>query len=283
MAVYTGDDYNNAASSAAAAVVVTAPDAVLYGLSTRAKVISGDDIIIGGIGIGASSSKKVIIRGRGPSLTASGVPNALPNPMLYLFGPDGSIIASNGDWQSAPNAAEISASGFAPAHSLDSAILMDLHSGAYTAMVVSADGQSGAGLVEVYELDHPDVPITSLSTRAPVLGSNDLMIGGFIITGSEPLTVVVRARGPSLAASGIASPLANPSLQLIRASDNQTIASNDDWGAATNAQQLAASGFAPGYALESAILITLEPGAYTALVSGTGGSTGLGIFEVFAL
>ena len=138
-------------------------------------------------------------------------------------------------------------------------------------------------LVEVYELDHPDVPITSLSTRAPVLGSNDLMIGGFIITGSEPLTVVVRARGPSLAASGIATPLANPSLQLIRASDNQTIASNDDWGTAPNAAQLTASGYAPGYAQESAVLITLPPGAYTALVSGSGGTTGLGIFEVFGL
>lgn len=116
--------------------------------------------------------------------------------------------------------------------------------------------------------------------------SNDLLIGGFIIEGDSPLTVVVRARGPSLAAQGVPNTLADTFLQLFRSSDRQQIAVNDNWKA-TQATELSASGFAPANDLESAILITLTPGAYTALVTGSNGGggvgigTGIGIIEVF--
>jgi hypothetical protein len=115
-----------------------------------------------------------------------------------------------------------------------------------------------------------------------VLTGNDVMIGGFVIQGSTPQTVVVRARGPSLAPFGIANALMNPTLQLVRSSDQSAVAANDDWGSASNAAAIAASGFAPSDARESAILVTLDPGAYTAIVSGVGGTTGVGIVEVFA-
>ena len=108
------------------------------------------------------------------------------------------------------------------------------------------------------------------------------MIGGFVINGADPKTVVVRARGPSLVPFGIANALANPVLQLVRSSDQVTIAINDDWQAAANAADLQASGFAPSNNLESAIFITLDPGAYTAIVTGAGGATGVAIVEVFA-
>jgi len=139
---------------------------------------------------------------------------------------------------------------------------------------------TGVGIIEVFEVDHPEIPLINISTRGQVLTGDNVMIGGFVIQGSSPQTVIIRASGPSLAAAGIASPLANPVLQLF--SGQTVIASNDDWGTAANAATLSASGFAPGNALESAILITLAPGAYTAIVTGAGGSTGVGIVEVFA-
>ena len=108
------------------------------------------------------------------------------------------------------------------------------------------------------------------------------MIGGFVVQGAGPQTVVVRARGPSLIPFGISNALSNPTLRLVRSSDQVTLATNDDWGSAVNAAAIGASGFAPSNSLDSAILITLQPGAYTAIVTGVGGSTGVGIVEVFA-
>jgi hypothetical protein len=136
-------------------------------------------------------------------------------------------------------------------------------------------------MVEVFEIDRADSPLINISTRARVGTGDGVLIGGFVILGSTPQTVVVRARGPSLAPFGITNPLANPTLQLVRSSDQTTIATNNDWGSATNAAAVQASGFAPSNELESAILITLEPGAYTAIVAGANGGTGVGIVEVF--
>jgi hypothetical protein len=127
------------------------------------------------------------------------------------------------------------------------------------------------------------VRLGNISTRAQVLGGNDVLIGGFVIAGGASKTVVVRARGPSLVPFGIAYALANPQLQLVRSSDQATVAFNDDWPGAPNAATIAASGFAPSSASEAAILITLPPGAYTAIVTGASGGTGVGIIEVFAV
>ncbi len=110
-------------------------------------------------------------------------------------------------------------------------------------------------------------------------GTN-VLIGGFIITGATPKTVLIRARGPSLAALGVPGVLANPMMGLYSGPTN--IASNDNWGSAANAAAIAATGQAPTDALESAILITLNPGPYTAIVQGVGGSTGVGIVEILA-
>jgi hypothetical protein len=250
----------------------------LVGISTRIKVMVGDDVIIGGFVIGGSTPKKVVINARGPSLTSQGVPGALANPVLTLVPASGPPIV-NDDWVSAPYAAELQSLGLAPPNPLESSILATLNPGAYTAVVNGINGSSGVGIVEVFEVDHPEVPLTGISTRGQVLTGDNVMIGGFIIQGSTPQTVIVRARGPSLTAQGVAGALANPSLQLF--SGATLVASNDDWGTAANAAQISASGFAPTNANESAILITLNPGAYTAIVSGVG-STGVGIIEVFA-
>ncbi|HET9579328.1 MAG TPA: hypothetical protein VFP44_15965, partial [Usitatibacter sp.] len=255
----------------------------LYGLSTRMQVLTGNNVLIGGFVVGGTAPKTVVVRARGPSLAAQGITGALANPALQLVrASDNATIGLNDDWGASANAAQIAASGFAPTDALESAVMMTLAPGAYTAIVSGTGGSTGVGIVEVYEVDHPEIPLTGISTRGQVLTGNDVMIGGFVIQGSTAQTVVVRARGPSLAAQGVAGALANPTLQLVRASDNTTVAINDDWGTAANAAQLSASGYAPADARESAILVTLGPGAYTAIVSGAGGTTGVGIVEVYA-
>ena len=143
-------------------------------------------------------------------------------------------------------------------------------------------GTTGVGIVEVFEVDLPEVPLANISTRGQVLTGNDVMIGGFIIQGDAPQTVVVRARGPSLASlrhRRTRSP--NPVLQLF-SGQTQIAIERRLAERPPNAAAIQASGFAPSDPRESAILITLTPGAYTAIVTGAGGTTGVGIIEVFA-
>ena len=193
------------------------------------------------------------------------------------------LIATNDDWQAAANAAQVQSSGYAPSDSRESVLLVTLAPGAYTAMVSGVANATGIGLLEVFQLDRPDSPLVNVSTRGQVSSGQDAMIGGFIIEGTTPRTVVVRARGPSLASAGVAGALSNPTLTLVRSSDGTAVASNDDWQSATNAAALSSSGYAPSDGRESALLITLAPGAYTAVVGGSGGVTGTGIVEVFAI
>ncbi|MBK7660302.1 MAG: hypothetical protein IPJ28_14740 [Betaproteobacteria bacterium] len=249
-------------------------------LSTRMAVLTGNDVMIGGFIVGGTQPKRVVIRARGPSLAAAGVPNVLANPLLQLFaGP--TPIAANDDWRVAANAADVQASGFAPSNDREGAILATLAPGAYTAIVSGVAGTTGVGLVEVFEVDLPASPLVNIATRGRVLTGNDVMIAGFVIQGDLPQKVVIRARGPSLAAQGVPGVLANPLLQVL--SGATPVAVNDDWGLAANAAALQASGFAPADPREAAVLATLEPGAYTAIVTGAGSTTGVGIVEVFAI
>ena len=254
----------------------------LVNISTRGQVQTGFNVMIGGFVISGSSPKTVVVRAIGPSLANFGVAGALSDPVLQIVrSSDQTTVASNDDWGDAPNAATLQASGFTPSSPLESAIHVQLNPGAYTAIVTGFGGVTGVGLVEVYEVDQPDTPLINISTRGRVQTGFDVMIGGFVVSGSSPQTVVVRAIGPSLANFGVAGALANPQLQLVRSSDQTVIASNDDWGSAANAAQVQSSGFAPSNALESAIYVTLDPGAYTAIVSGVGGGVGVGLVEVY--
>jgi hypothetical protein len=194
------------------------------------------------------------------------------------------VVATNDDWGAAANALALQAAGFAPTSASESAILTNLAPGAYTAIVSGVAGATGVGIVAVYEVDHPEVPLTNISTRAQVLRGNDVMIGGFVITGATAQKVAIVATGPSLTAFGITGALDDPALTLVRSSDQTVIASNDNWQTDANATQLQAAGFAPTNALESALLVTLPPGAYTAILAGAGGvSTGVGIIAVYAV
>jgi hypothetical protein len=255
----------------------------LFGISTRGQVLTGNDVMIGGFIVGGTAPKTVIVRARGPSLAAAGIGNALGDPTLRLVrSADQATIAANDDWGAAGNAAAITASGFAPSNAFESAILATLAPGAYTAIVSGVGGLTGVALMEVFEVDAPEGPLAALSTRGIVQTGNDVMIAGFVIQGSGPQNVVIRARGPSLAPGGIPNFLANPTLQVVRSADQAVIASNDDWDSGPTAGLVSANNFAPPSGLESAVYLTLQPGAYTAIVSGLGGGTGVAVVEVFA-
>jgi hypothetical protein len=279
-AEYSGDgNYLPATSSTINQVIDDDPNPPRFAnISTRAQALTGDNVLIGGFIIGGSSAKTVVVRARGPSLTPLGVPNALANPVLSLFSGQ-TLLASNDDYATAANAAALQASGFAPPHQQEAAILATLSPGAYTAIVMGAGGTTGVALVEVFEVDAHTTPLLNISSRAPVLTGADVMIGGIIIHGSGPQRVVVRGRGPSMTALGLPNALANPLLDLY--SGQTVIASNDNWQTAANAALLQSLGFAPSDPNESAMLITLNPGAYTAILRGVGGTTGIGLIEFF--
>jgi predicted extracellular nuclease len=254
----------------------------LSNISSRMQVLTGNDVMIGGFVIGGSVTKRVAIVATGPSLAAFGITNALANPTLRLVrSSDQATIATSDDWQTAANQAELTAAGFAPSNALEAAILADLAPGAYTAIVEGASGGTGVSVIGVYEVNHPEAPLVNISTRGRVLTGNDVMIGGFVINGTGPQTVAIVATGPSLSQFGITSPLANPTIALVRSSDQAVIATNDDWQADASAAQLQAAGFAPSEALESGLYRTLPPGAYTVIVQGAGGGTGVAVVGIY--
>src|SRR5439155_2113498 len=187
----------------------------LANISTRAFVQTGDNIMIGGFIITGVGQKRVIVRGIGLSLVDYGITNPVQNPTVELHDHIGAVIASNDNWMDAPNEQEIINSGLAPRNNLESAILMSLNPGAYTAIVRGVNGGIGVGLAEVYDLDlTARSKLGNISTRAFVQTGDNVMIGGFIVNGPDSENVIVRAIGPSLVSYGITDPLQNPTLEL---------------------------------------------------------------------
>jgi hypothetical protein len=248
-------------------------------------VEAGEGLMIGGFIVTGNDVKRIIIRGIGPSLANSGVPGAINDPILRLFGPTGAQIGLNDNWQDT-QAAEIEATGIPPQDSRESAIIATLSPAAYSATLASASGEYGVGLVEVYDLDGAaNARLANISTRGFVQTADNVMIGGFALGGSSinPAKVVVRALGPSLAQNGITNTLSNPTLQLFD-SNGQSVAFNDNWqDDPSQAAQLVALNIAPPNAAESAIVAMLPPGLYSAVVAGQGGGIGIGLIEVYAI
>ena len=254
----------------------------LANISTRMNVGVNDNVLIGGFIVSGSQSKQLIIRAVGPSLTAAGVTGAMANPMLELHDSTGALIASNDNWQTGGQASQISASGLAPSNALESAIIATLPSGNYTAIVRGVNSTTGIALVEVYELDSTTTRLMNVSARGRVGVNDAVLIGGLIVSGSQPKQLIVRAIGPSLTAAGVAGALPNPMLEL-HDSTGALIASNDNWQTGGQASQISASGLAPSNSLESAIIATFPPGNYTAIVKGVNNTTGVGMVEVYDL
>ena len=256
------------------------PASRLANVSTRMNVGVNDDVLIGGFIISGSQSKQLIVRALGPSLSAAGVAGTIANPTLELHDSTGALIASNDNWQSGGQASQISSSGFAPSNSLESALIATLAPGTYTAIVRGVNNTTGVALIEAYEMGSTTSRLANVSTRGHVGLNDDVMIGGFIVSGSQSKSLVVRALGPSLSGAGVAGAMANPTLEL-HDSTGALIASNDNWQSGGQGSQISASGFAPSNSLESAILATLPPGTYTAIVRGANSTTGVGMVEVY--
>jgi hypothetical protein len=277
---WTGQDCTTYARGAASVHLSTSfamPYAKqLANISTRLKVGTGDNVLIGGFIITGAESKKVIIRAIGPS---TNMPGALADPVLQLFDSNGHVIASNDNWGDASNKQDIVESTVAPKNAKESALLMTLPPGAYTASVSGAHNTTGIGLVELYDLNtSASAQLANISTRGFVQTGDNVMIGGLIIVGNSSQKLVVRALGPSLPVAGA---LVDPTLEL-RNSQGDIVASNDNWKDHQQAA-IAATKLQPKKDVESAILITLPPAAYTAIVRGAHDSTGVSSVEVYAL
>lgn len=245
-------------------------------LSTRIRVEPGDNALIGGFIITGSGPKKIMLRAIGPSLALD---DRLSNPMIDLYDAGGVLMASNDEWQQAVNRQEIINSRVAPTHTLESAILRNFDPGAYTAVVRDANGGSGIGLVELYDLgDVQDSKLANISTRGRVQTGENVMIAGVILTGYNPQKVLLRVLGPSVETAG---KLLDPELALYD-QHGVLLQSNDDWQS-DEAAEIAATGIPPPHPSESAIVRTLSPAPYTAVVRGAGDTTGVAVVEVYAL
>jgi hypothetical protein len=260
----------------------------LLNLSTRNEVGTGDNVVIVGFIVVGTDNKKVILRGVGPSLQ---LPNRLRDPVLELHANDGTVLASNNNWRDKQQM-EISATGIPPSNDLEAALVTTLQSksaaqggAGYTGIVGGADGTSGIGVVEIYDLDTAaNAKLANISTRGFVGTADNLLIGGFIPgpPNRTPIRVLIRALGPSLTAFGVSGALQDPVLELHDA--NGTLLVNDNWQDASEASEIQAT-LPPGDNRESAILTTLPPGnsGYTALVRGANGTTGVALLEIYAL
>lgn len=251
----------------------------LGNVSSRAFVQTGDAVMIGGFILTATIPKKVVLRAIGPTLGGVGVMQPLSDPTLDLIDSSGTIIASNDDWQSAGT--DLIPLGLAPADSRESALIADLPGGAYSAIVRGKGEATGVALVEVFDLDFNTGRIDNISTRSRVETGEDVMIGGFILIGTNPSAVIVRVIGPSLGVVGVRDPLLDPILELYDA-NGSLIFMNDNWRS-DQQSQIIASNLAPADDREAAIIATLSPGGYSAIVRGVNGSSGVALFEVYAL
>ena len=241
--------------------------------------------MIGGFIITGNDSKRVIIRGIGPSMAGVGVVGTVSDPLLRLFSANGSPLAVNDNWQDTQRA-EIEQTGLQPQDPREAAVIATLSPGAYTATVSAANGNNGVGLVEIYDLTSTNNSrLANISTRGSVQTAENVMIGGFILGGTSinPAKIVVRGMGPTLGQSGISNPLSNPILTVFD-SNGQPVGSNDNWrDDANQAAQLQALNLAPPNPSEAAIVTTLPPGQYTAIVGGQNGGTGIGLIEVYSI
>ncbi len=264
--------------------------AFLANISTRLFVQTGDNVEIGGFIVTGTDNKRVVIRGRGPSLP-NNVGSRLANPTLELHNSTNALLATNDNWKingqtGQSQQAEVEATTVPPDNDLESAIVATLAPGSYTAVLAGKDSATGVGIVEVYDLNAAaNSTLANISTRGFVQTGSNVMIGGFILNGGNGFGhVIIRAIGPALP---VASKLANPTLELHDV-NGALLATNDNWktndetGQSQEAE-VRATGVPPENDLESVIVATIPVGQYTAIVAGKNGGTGVGLVEVFNL
>ncbi len=249
----------------------------LGNVSTRLRVETGDNVLIGGFIITGTQPKRIIARAIGPSLPLAG---ALVDPVVELHGSGGFATITNDNWRS-DQEAEIIATTIPPNNDSESAIVATLPANglAYTAIVRGVNNGTGIGLVEAYDLERTvDSKLANISTRGLVQTGDNVLIGGFIVVGQNSLRVIVRAIGPSLPVPGA---LVDPTLAL-HDGNGALIVANDNWRSDQEAEIMATT-IPPTNDLESAIVRDLMPGNYTAIVRGANNTTGVALVEAYSL
>jgi hypothetical protein len=266
-------------------VAPSAPSAQTLNLSTRLKVNTGDNALIGGFIITGNAPKTIVLRGLGPSLASDGLVNVLADPTLDLRNSAGTSIFKNDNWKDTQRS-QIEGAALQPSNDLESVIMTTVDPGAYTVLLTGTNGGTGVGLIEIYDTDPPGSAseLANISSRGQVQTQDNVLIGGLILGASVNSTrVVVRGLGPSLGDAGIRATLADPTLDL-RDANGASLTYNDNWqDDAATAAQLTSLGLAPKRAQEAAILTNLPPGAFTAILAGKNGGTGVGLVEIYNL
>ncbi|MDQ6808019.1 MAG: hypothetical protein M3Z64_01115 [Verrucomicrobiota bacterium] len=273
-----------------ATITITNPDfsTKLLNISTRGPVRSGDDVMIAGFIIRGGSAKTLVLRGLGPSLTSFGVADAIADPTLTLTDANGTQLAYDDDYRtdSAADQQTLDANGLTPNDSHEAALVTSLGAGGYTAILRGKT--NGVALVEVYDITGTiSTDLVNISTRGKVEhGDNGAMIAGFIVAAPEnqpgvPQRVVVRAIGPSLKNYGVNDALADSTLELYHGSEK--ILQNDNWksNSTLDQQALQSFGLAPASDKEAALITTLDPGSYTAVIRGKNDITGVALAEIY--
>ncbi|MEY2506037.1 MAG: hypothetical protein QOH01_366 [Verrucomicrobiota bacterium] len=281
--IVLGAENSSGTGTARLKLIVSAPPPrhTLQNIATRLFVGADGDVAIAGVIVTGANPKPIIVRAVGPSLSSFGVGGVLPNPQLDLKDPVGNVTGSNDDWLSEWETAH--QTGLPPSERREAAIVRSVSSGNYTAIMkgVGASGVTGVGLVELYDLDPTSGSrLANISTRGRVKTGENVMIGGFIVGGTEPTRIIVRGMGPSLSSFGLTGTLSDPVLELHDA--NGGVIRNDDWRD-SDGPAIIATGLAPANNKEAAIVQTLIPGNYTAILSGSANGTGVGLIEVYNL
>jgi serine protease AprX len=258
----------------------TTTPSTLANISTRLRVETGDNALIGGFIVTGPQAKKVIVRAIGPSLALA---DKLANPILELRNSSGILLERNDDWKQSDNKQAIIDSGIAPTNDLESTILATLpaNGASYTAIMRGVGNTTGIGVVQIYDLNSSaDSKLANISTRGLVQTGDNVLIAGTIVLGQTPQRVIIRALGPSL---NVAGKLMDPTLQLVDANGAQ-LAFNDNWRSDQEAEIMATT-IPPPNDAEAAIVQTLPANgaSYTAIVRGVNDTTGVAVVEIYAL
>ena len=255
-------------------------DTKLRNLSTRGKVKAGDSKMIAGFVIQGSAPKKVAVAGWGPSLESFGVHDTLDDPVLAVL--DGqTVLAANDNWRDYPARDELISLGVQPSHDRESAVLLTLNPGQYTAVLSGTGGGTGNSLIAVWDMDSGDSRLTNLSTRGHVGDGDEAIIAGFIIQGAEDRKVAITGWGPSLSDWGVPDVLDDPVLTVF--ADQTPLGSCDDWKDSPYEDEARHEDVDPKDDEESVVILRLAPGDYTAILSGAHGETGNGLVAVWDL
>jgi hypothetical protein len=292
---YTVVVSTTAGSVTSAVATLTLGSSRLGNLSVRSTAGTGSDTLIVGCVVGQGDPAPLLIRGVGPALTGFGVTGVLADPVLTVTDANNSVVATNDNWATGTNSNQTVAvttrvGAFALANTaLDAALIANLTPGSYSAVVTGKTPAPGIALMEAYDTSttNTSAKLVNMSARTNVGTGGSILIAGFAIQGDAAKQVLIRAIGPSLTQFGVTGVLADPQLALFRQGASTAIQQNDNWLSATNAAQLGLASAQvgaftlPATSRDSAMLVTLEPGTYSAQVSGVGNSTGVALVEIY--